>query len=292
MLDTHGIIGLTRLTQARRFDAARALLYHNLARFVGLCESSQPHSATKRAFCVPSEVCMLVKRCRFCRKTFSVYPSKAQRIFCSVQCREWHRTGLPQLIKQCTKCHNEYPATTEYFRHQKGAKGNLSSECLQCLKIRDQEYKRQNASKIRRDAREYHKSHPEWSKQTKRQHYERHRDEVIDKSRQYRKDNPDYWKRSPEKEAEKGSKRRARKRQAQGVFTIADVQRKLWVQRGRCFYCHKKLGESYHVDHYIPLSRGGTNWPDNIVIACSWCNLTKGDRMPVDFVERFLNVRA
>ncbi len=55
MLDTHGIIGLTRLTQARYIDAACTLLYHNLARSVGLCESSQPHSAIERAFCVSSE---------------------------------------------------------------------------------------------------------------------------------------------------------------------------------------------------------------------------------------------
>lgn len=58
MLDTHGIIKATRLTQARHIDAAHALLYHNAARFVGLCESSQPHSATGRAFCVSSEVTM------------------------------------------------------------------------------------------------------------------------------------------------------------------------------------------------------------------------------------------
>jgi group I intron endonuclease len=55
MLDTNGIIKVTRLTQARHFDAARNLLYHNPARFIGLCESSQPHSAVERAFCVSSE---------------------------------------------------------------------------------------------------------------------------------------------------------------------------------------------------------------------------------------------
>lgn len=55
MLDTHGIIRVLRLTQARYIDAARDLLYHNHARSVGLCESKQPHSAIERAFRVTSE---------------------------------------------------------------------------------------------------------------------------------------------------------------------------------------------------------------------------------------------
>lgn len=55
MLDMYGIMeGLTH-TQARHFDAARNLLYHNLARSVGLCVCKQPYSATDRAFCVLSE---------------------------------------------------------------------------------------------------------------------------------------------------------------------------------------------------------------------------------------------
>lgn len=56
MFDTYGIIKVLRLTQARHIDAARNLLYHNSARFTGLCESQQPHSAVDRAFCVFVEV--------------------------------------------------------------------------------------------------------------------------------------------------------------------------------------------------------------------------------------------
>jgi hypothetical protein len=55
MLDTHGIIKGLRLTQARHLDAARDLLYHNLARSVGLCESKQPHSTMERVFYVSKE---------------------------------------------------------------------------------------------------------------------------------------------------------------------------------------------------------------------------------------------
>ncbi|MEU6633832.1 HNH endonuclease [Streptomyces parvus] len=41
----------------------------------------------------------------------------------------------------------------------------------------------------------------------------------------------------------------------------------------RCAYC----GESAeHLDHVMPLSRGGTDTEDNMVPACAKCNLSKG----------------
>jgi 5-methylcytosine-specific restriction endonuclease McrA len=33
--------------------------------------------------------------------------------------------------------------------------------------------------------------------------------------------------------------------------------------------------QSYHIDHMIPLSRGGSNWPSNLQLLCPRCNLSK-----------------
>jgi 5-methylcytosine-specific restriction endonuclease McrA len=35
----------------------------------------------------------------------------------------------------------------------------------------------------------------------------------------------------------------------------------------------------------VPLSRGGSNGPENIVIACPTCNLAKKDKMPHEWPE-------
>lgn len=43
--------------------------------------------------------------------------------------------------------------------------------------------------------------------------------------------------------------------------------------RGLCVYCG---GVAHTRDHVIPLSRGGTNAPDNLVPACRPCNGEKG----------------
>ena len=50
---------------------------------------------------------------------------------------------------------------------------------------------------------------------------------------------------------------------------------------GRCQYCGRPpdWGRGT-VDHVIPVSRGGRNVWDNVVLACSGCNRTKGGRTP------------
>ncbi len=45
-----------------------------------------------------------------------------------------------------------------------------------------------------------------------------------------------------------------------------------------CVYCG--AGDDLTFDHLIPRSKGGTTKWDNIVTACSPCNLRKGGRMP------------
>lgn len=81
-------------------------------------------------------------------------------------------------------------------------------------------------------------------------------------------------------------KRRARTRNAEGSFTSADITLMLVAQGGHCFWCDADIDnyKKRHVDHYIPLARGGTNWSNNIVLACATCNLQKRDKLPDEFL--------
>ena len=42
----------------------------------------------------------------------------------------------------------------------------------------------------------------------------------------------------------------------------------------RCFYCLETF-PAYHVDHVRPASRGGSDDPENLVLACGDCNCDK-----------------
>lgn len=41
---------------------------------------------------------------------------------------------------------------------------------------------------------------------------------------------------------------------------------------GNCHWCHKPLGENYHIDHVIAVRDGGTNDENNLVVSCPDCN--------------------
>jgi 5-methylcytosine-specific restriction endonuclease McrA len=79
--------------------------------------------------------------------------------------------------------------------------------------------------------------------------------------------------------------RRAIKRAAPGRHTAADVRAIGRRQKWRCAWCGVGCKSAYHVDHVIPLARGGSNWPANLCIACPPCNLRKKAAHPDTFAR-------
>lgn len=67
-------------------------------------------------------------------------------------------------------------------------------------------------------------------------------------------------------------------------FMLTDwqrVRRVIWERDGGvCMKCGKKLDKrNFHVDHIIPLAKGGAEWDlNNLELSCPECNLTKGDK--------------
>lgn len=53
-----------------------------------------------------------------------------------------------------------------------------------------------------------------------------------------------------------------------------------------CYYCKEKIifGND-HIEHKIPLSRGGLNTLENLTISCPLCNFTKGRKTDLEFLE-------
>lgn len=78
---------------------------------------------------------------------------------------------------------------------------------------------------------------------------------------------------------------RRRTRSSGDHYTTADVVSIMAKQRGKCAYCKCHIRLSYHIDHIIPLSKGGSNWPANIQLTCPQCNLRKHDHDPIDFAR-------
>lgn len=91
-----------------------------------------------------------------------------------------------------------------------------------------------------------------------------------------------YWAANPEKVRAKTAKRRALKRES-GVYEITDRDlRRLYTSP--CWVCGST--EGIHADHRIPLSRGGRHSIGNLDPLCSSCNLSKHDKLLVEWFHR------
>ena len=129
--------------------------------------------------------------------------------------------------------------------------------------------------------RNYRAAHAEEYRQYQNMWRKNNRDKVREYERAQRTKNPQYAR-------TKTSQRRSAKKLAQGRYTSEDVRIQYDAQRGRCWWCGCTLGDNYHADHRIPLSRGGSNAPENIVLTCPRCNTSKGARLPSEWNGRLL----
>lgn len=87
--------------------------------------------------------------------------------------------------------------------------------------------------------------------------------------KKYRKNNPD-------KVREWSSTRSKRKT---GRLPNGTVKKLLQHQNNLCVYCKCDVSVKYHVDHIIPLSKGGEHKPNNIQILCPSCNVKKSAKL-------------
>jgi len=108
----------------------------------------------------------------------------------------------------------------------------------------------------------------------------------------YRRANPDAVRRAfaewaaanPEKRSEYNRNAKAKRKKAEGVHSQRDIEALHKLQRGFCAACKVKL-QAFHVDHIVALARGGTNDRLNLQLLCPPCNLRKGAKHPVDFMQ-------
>lgn len=80
--------------------------------------------------------------------------------------------------------------------------------------------------------------------------------------------------------------RRARMKFNGGTLSSDIVQSLFEKQRGKCACCGKSLGKNFHLDHIIPLVLGGPNTDDNAQLLTQRCNMQKGAKHPIEFMQQ------
>ncbi len=152
-------------------------------------------------------------------------------------------------------------------------------------------YWEKNKERLQRKNRAYYEGNKEKFIAANKRRMALKRDEVLEKLRiapkeHYAKNKERYAERGKRRRAEHPevmrqyvAARRAKKIACGGKYTTVDIERLKKAQRGRCYWCSTSYGR-YEVDHVVPISRGGSNGPENIVLSCRTCNRSKGAKMP------------
>lgn len=87
------------------------------------------------------------------------------------------------------------------------------------------------------------------------------------------------YKQSRESRSEHEARRRAR---IAGAAVVEPISRAEIIERDQstCHLCGGLVSaDDIHIDHIVPLSRGGNHSADNVAVAHSMCNMRKGSRL-------------
>lgn len=183
-------------------------------------------------------------------------------------------------FKRCACCKQELPRSA--FPVKRANRDGLYSYCRKC-----------NVEKIK----QYQKSRPDWREYKKnydkqrsdkirdkisargKEWYEQNRERAIERARKWRLKNPE-----ARRAISKNYKHKRRSIESSGItggelFAWTDKQQKV------CYWCGTKCAKSFHIDHYVPLARGGLHELSNLVISCRSCNLRKNAKDPLDFAR-------
>jgi 5-methylcytosine-specific restriction endonuclease McrA len=208
-------------------------------------------------------------------------------------------------MKTCSKCKQTKPLTC--FCKDKRRPSGLNPQCKLCVK----EWRVNNAEYLKAYFRQYNRENKAKRDASAAADYVRKREQKIEAARVYRKNNPnkirvineEYYNANAERLKEKQREwnkqnplvkkvhrqnRRARERNAGGTHTATDIRYLLRIQKDKCAHpwCRKSLLRGYHIDHIMPLARGGRNDRQNLQLLCETCNQKKKSKHPIDFAQQ------
>ena len=173
------------------------------------------------------------------------------------------------MSKTCSKCSQTLP-TSEFFKNKRTRDG-LASNCKACVKESVARYRKtEKATAVRA---KYEKSEKGKASKTKYQaKYQR-----TEKGKAVR---VKYCKTEKGKAvaAAAAHRRRAKMKNNGGTLNKDQIQEIQSTPDKKCFWCETECNENYHLDHIVPVSKGGRNSRCNIAISCQPCNNKKRNK--------------
>tara|TARA_R110002153_G_scaffold176527_1_gene329730 strand:- start:224 stop:793 length:570 start_codon:yes stop_codon:yes gene_type:complete len=184
-------------------------------------------------------------------------------------------------MKLCTKCNKEKDSSSPSY-------------CKSCLARRNAEYYQNNKEKINKrnkeQKKEYYQNNKEQilerkkeyyqnNKEQRKEYYQDNKEKALEYEKEYRQNNP-------HKAREKNRKRRALKQK--NIHKPYSEDQVLKIYGSVCHICKEEIDllakrspgvsgweQGLHLDHVIPISKGGADTLDNVKPAHGLCNIQK-----------------
>lgn len=203
-------------------------------------------------------------------------------------------------MKSCARCHID--KNLNEFGVSRNRKDGKNIYCLECKRLIGKEYYKNNKERVLASNKKSDAKNPERVKAKAQRYRERHPDRIKEAQAKYNKTDKakikDIKYRNSEKRKEynkkyiennyekylkhgrKNSANRRVKKSGNGVFTISnkDIKRLLSSPCNQCGSYDK-----IHLDHVIPVSRGGRHSIGNLQPLCQRCNLSKHDKLNIEW---------
>lgn len=178
------------------------------------------------------------------------------------------------------------PERKEYMKnynatHPRRDRSAYKKEYDRVNKERIQKYLDENRDKLNALKRKRYYDNRDSLLKYFKERYKNNRDKIISYQKVYNKKNKEkirkreraYSKNKKEIITACVQRRRARKAAAPGSHTAQQLIERFDFLGNKCVYCGSS--ENITIDHDIPLSRGGSNYIENILPACRSCNSKK-----------------
>jgi 5-methylcytosine-specific restriction endonuclease McrA len=177
--------------------------------------------------------------------------------------------------KTCTKC-GQIKDSSDFYDSKRNKSGK-ESICIVCKKIRCQANYQANKDQVNARTRLWQKNNPDKKKEHQRIWRKENPEARKNWSASNREKTRTYAKayriNNPEASRNSSHNRRAKLKNTIRFKITAKELKRLYASD--CFYCGK---QATHLDHVIPLSRGGSHGIGNLVAACEFCNLSKNNK--------------
>lgn len=200
-----------------------------------------------------------MKKCLICNKEFKKLYSR--QLFCSLQCRKINKKIWSKKYVQIDKVKEKYKINKKNYRQSEKGKetekryerSSKSREYRKIYKQTDRYKKYRQISELTQLAKERHKKYTTSEKGRSKACINSHKRRIL---------------------------------KVNGIHEDYSEQLNL-IKNNKYFICHW-CGEKFSIDkltldHVIPLSKGGSDIWENIVLSCKHCNCSKNAKLPEEF---------